>query len=73
MADEDHFDDGENNDNGRQQPADKKAIQIILNSGAKPFLDIAGIARIRRKTTDKDEPCWPVQSHRTRAWIAKSY
>lgn len=58
---------------------DTQAIRMVTESGAVPFLDVAGIARIHRKPGDAKEPdnekqiCWPVQSQRIRAWVAKIF
>lgn len=53
--------------------ADAEAIEIVLSSGAVPFLDVAGIARLRRDPEDENEVCWPIQSQRTRAWLMTTF
>lgn len=53
--------------------ADLEAINIVISSGAVPFLDVAGTGRLRRHQEGENEVSWPIQSQRTRAWVAKVF
>lgn len=73
MADENQTDDIDKDEEALPPSADIEAIKIVLSSGAVPFLDVAGIARLRRATDEGNEVSWPIQSQRTRAWIARTF
>jgi hypothetical protein len=49
------------------------ALELVLQTGAIPYLDPAGEPRIRRTTDGTETLPWPVRSRETEAWVAKLY
>jgi len=54
-------------------PAAIVVLQAVLDSGAEPYCDLAGIPRLRRKTDKAEFLPWPIRSRQVEAWIAKLY
>ena len=57
---------------GGNTPA-PSVLQLLLESGAQPYCDVAGIPRLRRETDNAPFLPWPIRSRQVEAWAANLY